>query len=162
VTAANEDDGISVQWGDENYEFTSDQDIYFGIELEVTDADATDFLVGLAITDTALLGGLSDGVYFESLDGSTDINAVTEKDSTETTSSSAVGTLADSTLVFLEFYWDGSSSTIYFFVNGVQQATSSTNVPDDEALRPSLEFLSGEASANTMKVRQMRAIQIGR
>jgi hypothetical protein len=161
VTAANEDDGISIQRNGEVFELTSDQDVYFGIELQVTDADAVDFFVGLAITDTALLGGVTDAVYFESLDGSTDIIAVTEQDSTET-SSSSVATLADDTNVILEFYWDGSSSTVYFFADGVQQATSTTNIPDDEALRISLEFLSGEASANTMTVRWARCIQIGR
>ena len=160
VTAANENDGISVQWADENFEFTSDQDIYFGIELEINDVTQTDFLVGLCITDTALLGGMTDGVYFESLDGSTDVDAVTEKDSSETQTSTAVGTLVDATLIFLEFYWDGT--TVYFFVDGAQKATSILTIPDDEALRPSLEFLTGEAVANTMKVRQMRAIQIGR
>ena len=33
VSAANDNDGISVQFADENFEFTSDQELYFGIEL---------------------------------------------------------------------------------------------------------------------------------
>ena len=159
VTAANENDGISVQFADENFEFTGDQDVYFGIELEINDVTQSDFLVGLCITDTALLGGLSDGVYFESVDAGTGVSTVTEKDSTETQSDSE-GTLVDATLMFLEFYWDGTS--VYFFIAGVQVGIVTTNIPNDEALRPSIEFLTGEAVAQTMKVRQARCIQIGR
>lgn len=159
VTAADNNDGISVQFADENFEFTSDQELYFGIELECDEATQSDFLVGLCITDTALLGGLSNGVYFEKLDGGTGISAVTEKGSSETQSDS-LGTFADDTLVFLEFYWDGSS--VHFFINGVEVAIHTANIPDDEALRVSLEFLTGEGTAHTIKIKQARVIQIGR
>ncbi len=159
VTAANENDGISVQIADENFEFTSDQILYFGIELEIDEATQTDFLVGLCITDTALLGGLTDGVYFESVDGGLGVSTVTEKNSSETQSDSE-GTLADDTLMYLEFYWDGTA--VYFFINGVEVGRVTLTVPDDEALRPSIEFLTGEAVAHTMKIRQARCIQIGR
>ena len=61
----------------------------------------------------------------------------------------------------LEFYWDGSS--VYFYVDGTQASNIHTaNIPDDEALRLSLEFLTGEAVANTCNVKWLRAIQIGR
>ena len=159
VTAANEDDGISVQIADENFGFASDQDLYFGIELEVDEATQSDFLVGLCITDTTLLAGLSDGVYFECLDAGTGISTVTEKGASETQSDNE-GTLADDTLVFLEFYWDGNSVT--FFINGTEVGKVTLTVPDTEALRPSFEWLTGEAVAHTMKIRQARVIQIGR
>lgn len=159
VSAANENDGISVQIADENFEFTSDQELYFGIELECDEATQSDFLVGLCITDTALLGSLSDGVYFEKLDGGTGISAVSEKGSSETQSDN-LGTFADDTLVFLEFYWDGAS--VHFFINGVEVAIHTLTIPDTEALRVSLEFLTGEAVAHTVKIKQARVIQIGR
>ena len=159
VSAAADNDGISVQFADENFELTAGQDLYFGIELEVDEATQVDWLVGLAITDTALLGGLSDGVYFEKLDVGTGISTVAEKDSTEIQSDSE-GTFAAATLVFLEIYWDGSS--LHFFIDGVEVGIVTTNIPDNEALRPSIEFLTGEAVAHTMKIRQARCIQIGR
>ena len=69
--------------------------------------------------------------------------------------------LAVRTLVFLEFYWDGSG--IEVLVNGSSVETPAvTNLPNDVALRLSLELLTGEAVAQTMNVRQLRAIQIGR
>jgi hypothetical protein len=155
-----ENDGISMQLNGEAFELTSDQNLYFGLEFEINDVTQTDFFVGLAITDTAILGGVTDRIGFESLDGSTDMKFMLEKDSTETLSAS-LHTLVDATLVFVEFYWNGS--TVEAFVNGASAATPAvTNLPNDEALRLSLEFLTGEAVANTMKIRQGRIIQIGR
>mgnify|MGYP004453207887 FL=1 len=161
VTAANENDGISLQLVGPQFEFTSNQSlVYFGIELDINDVDQTDILVGLCIEDTALLGGMTDGVYIESVDGSASISTVTEKNSTETQTDS-VGTLSDDTFHFLEFFFDGSS--VYYFVDGSQGDTIHTdNIPDDVALTFSMEFLTGEATANTCDIRQARAIQVGR
>ena len=159
TTAANENDGGQYQLLAEWFELTSDQDVYAGIELQGNDVDQSDILFGLCITDTTLLGGMTDGVYFESLDGSASVSTVTEKDSTET-QTDAVSTLVDATDQILEMYFDGSS--VYFFQDGVQSTIHTANIPDDEALTLSLAFLSGEANAQTLNVKWLRAIQIGR
>jgi hypothetical protein len=157
--AANEDDGINLQLKGEAFDFATGNLTYFGIKLQTNDATQTDLLVGLCITDTTLLGGMTDGVYFECLDGSTDINFVLEQDSTETTSAAAVGTLADDTDIILEFLFDGTN--VDAWVNGVLQTRlATTNLPDDEQLTPSIAFLTGEAVANTLTVKWMRSIQI--
>jgi len=159
TTAGNEDDGPSIQLKGEAFDFASGNLVYFGIKFQVSEAAQSDFLAGLCITDTALLGGMTDGVYFECLDGSTDINFVLEKDSTETTSASAVGTLADATDIVLEFLFDGTNVDCY--VNGaVKTRLATTNLPDNEQLTPSVEFLTGAASAETMSIAWMRTIQI--
>ena len=158
--AADENDGGQYQLLGEGFEFTSDQDIYAGIEFQGNDVDQTDILFGLCITDTTLLGGMTDGVYWESLDGSATTSTVTEKDSTETQTDS-VSTLTDATDQVWEIYFDGSS--VYFFADGTQASTIHTaNIPDDEALTLSLAVLTGEATANTVNVKWLRAIQIGR
>ena len=161
ICAANENDGISLQAVGENFEFTSNQSmVYFGIEIASNDADQSDVLAGLCITDTTLLGGMTDGVYMESVDGSATASNVTEKDSSETQTDS-VGTLTDAGFHTLEFFFDGSS--VYFFFDGTQNSTIHTaNIPDDEALTPSLEYLTGEAVANTLDIRRWSAFQIGR
>jgi hypothetical protein len=159
--AANENDGGSYQLLGENIELTSDQHVYVGAKLKINDADQTDLFFGLAVTDTALLGGVADAVYFESVDGSASISTVTEKDSTETQNDSQ-GTLADDTDILLELYFDGDSSTVYFFIDGSEVSAHTANIPTDEALRLSIEFLTGEATANTCDVQFMRVIQIGR
>jgi len=155
--AANEDDGGSYQLLGENFELTADQDVYVGVELQTNDADQSDLLFGLCITDTALLGGMTDGVYFESLDAATAISTVVETGSAETQSDDE-GDLADDTDIILELYWNGAAT--YFFINGVEvtRVAGATT----EALRLSLEFLTGEAVANTCNIKWLRAIQIGR
>lgn len=159
TTAANENDGVSLQLKGEAFDLASNNLTYFGIKFQVGDATQTDVLVGLCITDTTLTAGMSDGVYFECLDGSTDINFVLEKDSTETTSAAAVGTLADATDVTLEFLFDGTY--VDAWVDGVLQTRlATTNLPDDEQLTVSVEYLSGEAAAQTMTIKWLRAIQI--
>lgn len=160
VTAAADNDGWSGQLSGSAFELTSDQDLYCGIELQINDVTQSDFFFGVAVTDTAMLGGVTDRAGFQSLDGSTDCTFMLEKNDTETLSSSLV-TLVDDTNVYLEWYWDGNAVEV--FVDGVLALTPvTTNLPDDVAMRLSLEFLTGEAVAQTMKVRQMRIIQIGR
>lgn len=159
VTAAAENDGINIQRNGEIYEFTSDQHVYFGIRLKINDVDQSDFLVGLGITDTTPLAGLSDAVYFRSVDASADVATVTEKDSSETENTGVV-TMSDDTYVTLEFYFDGS--TVYFYVDGSEVASHTADIPDDEALRPTLHFLTGEGAAQTMTVQWLRVIQMGR
>lgn len=160
TTDAADNDGANLQVIKESFELTSGQSaVYFGIRLKSGEATQSDFLAGLCITDTDLLGGLTDGVYFRKVDASTSVSAVTEKDSTET-EETGVLTFAADTYYLLEFYFDGSS--VRFYVDGVLVATHTTNIPDDELLTPSLHFLTGNAAAETMTVDWIRAIQIGR
>lgn len=160
TTDANEDDGLTLQRLGEAFGFsTSQRATYFGIRLAASEATQSDFLVGLAITDTTPLGGLSDGVYFEKLDGGTGISFVTEKDSSET-QSDTLGTFAADTYVVLEFYFDGTA--VEAFINGASVARHTATIPDDELLTPTIQFLAGSAAARTMTVDWLRAIQIGR
>lgn len=160
ITAQNENDGWSGQLSGSSLELTSDQDVYFGCEWKLEDVTQVDFFMGLAVTDTAILGGVADRIGFESLDGSTDIKFMLEKSTTETLSAS-LGTLVDDAVIFTEFYWDGNS--IEVFIDGVSVLTPVlTNLPDDVAMRLSLEVLAGEAAERLVNVRQLRVIQIGR
>ena len=160
TTDANEDDGINFQKIGENFLLLAGvQAVYFGVRLKISDATQSDILVGLCITDTTLLGGLSDGVYFEKLDGSTSMSCTTEKNSTETQTDS-IGTFVADTYYTLEWYWDGTS--VEFFVDGASVAQHTANICDDEELTPSIHFLAGAAAVKTCTVDWIRAIQIGR
>lgn len=161
TTDANEDDGVNLQLDGESFKLNSScQALYFYARLRASEATQSDFLVGLCITDTTLLGGMTDGIYFEKLDGGTGISFVTEKDSTETQTDS-LGTFAADTDVTLEFYYDKATATVYAFINGVQVAAHTTNICDDEDLTPSIHFLAGATTAKTLTIKQMRAIQVG-
>jgi len=157
TTAGNENDGVSLQVKGEAFSLVAGKPAYFGIACTLSSATQSDLFLGLAITDATLLAGITDGVYFECLDGSTDINFVSEKNSTETTTGSAIGTMDTSEHIY-EIYWDGT--TLHAYLDGVETALTQTNIPDDESLTPSIEVLNGEAAAMTLKVRWLRAIQL--
>lgn len=161
TTDANEDDGIEMQLAGESFELTTDQRLtYFGISFQADEATQIDWLAGLCITDSSLLGGMTDGVYFEKLDGGTGVSFTVEKNSTET-QADALATFAANTDIIVEFYWDGTS--LEAFINGVSVASPVlTNLPDDEALTPSLQVLAGSANVRTLTVDWVRAIQVGR
>ena len=157
TTAAGENDGGSYQLLGESFK-TSGNELYFGTKIASNEATQSDFLIGLSVTDTALLGGTANGVYFECVDGGTGISAVTESGSTETQTDS-LATFADDTFVELEFYYNGSN--VEFFINGSSVATHTANIPSTE-MRVSFEFLTGSAVAKTMTIDWIRCIQFCR
>jgi len=165
TTAASENDGWSMQLGHANagewLGLTGPYYAYFGTEFAINDVDQTDVFLGAAVTDTTLLGGVTDGIYFRSVDASAVLNFVIEKDSVE--SSTAAATLADDTYITAEFYWDGVGGYVYAYINGALVATiaeTDASFPNDELLRLSVEFLTGENTANTCKIKWLRLIYI--
>lgn len=163
TTDANEDDGINAQLIGESFELSTDQHLYFGaFGVTLSEATQSDFFLGLAITDTDILGGVTDRIGFEKLDGATAVKFMVEKNSTETLSASA-HTAVDATAFDLEFYYDGDTGELMYFVNGAYVATSAiTNLPDDEQLRLTWQFLAGSTTAKTMDIDRIAVIQIGR
>ena len=157
TTAANENDGGSYQLLGESFK-TDGNELYFGTSIATNEATQSDLLIGLSVTDTAMLGGLANGIYFECLDSATGISAVTESGSSETQSDS-LGTLADDTFIELEFYYNGSN--VEFFINGSSVATHTATIPSTE-MRVSFEYLTGAAAAKTMTLDWIRCIQFGR
>ena len=161
TTDANEDDGANLQLNGEAFKLSSGNPLYFGTRLKMSEATQSDLFIGLAITDTDILGGVTDRIGFQKLDGETGLKFLLEKDSTETLSS-ALHTVVADTNIFLEFFYDGAS-TVLVFVNGTQVAAPAlTNLPDDEELRVTIQFLAGSATAKTCTVDFIRCIQIGR
>lgn len=159
TTDAAENDGVNMQAKGEAFtlSLTTAAPCAFSCRLKVSDATQSDFLVGLCITDTDLLGGMTDGAYFRKVDGSATVSAVLEKNATETTGTAH--TMVDDAFVWLEMYFDGA--VMHFYVNGAEiTALAQTNLPDDEYLTPSIHFLTGEAVAKTMRVDRISAIQV--
>lgn len=157
---AADNDGANIQRLGEAFSLTTSQSLtYFGIRFKASEATQSDLLVGLCITDTDLLGGMTDGVYFRKVDASAAVEFVTEKNSTETATASVL-TLAADTFVVLEFYFDGTA--VEAFINGASVARHTTNICDDELLTPSMQFLAGTTGGMTWTVDWIRAFQIGR
>lgn len=166
TTAQRDNDGYKMQLGHastgagETVDFSGSYPTYFGVQFKLSDVDQMDALFGFCITDTACLDAVSDGLYFRTVDGSSSLYLVLEKDSDET--ATACTTLTDDTYVTAEFYYDGD--TISAYIDGTLAATvedTDTNMPDDELLRLTMEVLSGaSASADTCHVKWIRYIQI--
>lgn len=156
TTDALENDGVNMQLTGENFKLATGKPCYFGIKVKVSEATQSDILVGLCITNTDLLAGMSDGAYFRKVDGATAMSFVLEKNTTETTG--AVLTVAANTFYTLEFFFDGTNVDSY--VDGVLQTRLAiTNLPDDEELTPSVQYLSGANGAKTATIDWIRAIQ---
>ena len=165
TTAASDNDGWSMQHGHANagewLGLSGPYYAYFGCEVAINDVDASDVFLGPAVTDTTLLGGVTDGIYFRSVDGTGVTNFVIEKNSVE--SSTAACTMADDTYVTLEWFWDGPAGYVYAYVDGALVATiaeTDASFPNDELLRLSVEYLTGDNSANTCKIKWLRLIHI--
>jgi hypothetical protein len=158
TTAASENDGLSIQAQGEAFLLASGKECYFGAKIKISEATQSDFLVGLCITDTDLLGGMTDGIYFRKVDAGTTVNFVLEKGSAETATAYGSAIVAD-TWYTLEFYFDGTN--VDWYVNGTLQTRPvTTNLPNTEYLTPALEFLTGAGSAITLRADWIRAIQI--
>ena len=159
--AANENDGGSYQLNGESVLLNSGNWVYCRLKMSIDDVDQTDFFAGFCITDTAILGGTTDRIGFQSVDGDSGLDFLVEKNSTETLTED-VATLADDTVVDLEFVWDGAAESLYSYVNGslTSTQTATTNLPNDEELRLSIEFLTGEAVANVMTIRKFTFCQV--
>ena len=156
TTDTTTDDGIQMQITGEAFKLASGYPCYFGCRLAISDATETDFLAGLCITDTTLIDGMTHGVYFRKIDGSTDVYFVLEEGESETTG--VVHTMTTS-YVTLEFVFDGTYIDSY--VDGVLQTRlATTYLPDTEDLTPSIALLTGEDDANTLTVDWIRCIQI--
>lgn len=156
TTDANEDDGVTLCRAGEGFQCTAGKPFYFGCKAKVSEATQSDFYIGLSVTSTGPLGGVTDGVAFRKPDGSTTAVLVVEKNSTETT---ATALTVDTSYHVYEIVWDGA--TLNFYVDGVQLTTpAQTNVPDDELLTPIVQFLAGSTTAKTMTIEWIAAGQV--
>jgi hypothetical protein len=161
TTDAADNDGLNCQLLGESFKLQAAKPLYFGAKIQsVGEATQSDFFIGLAITDTDILGGVTDSIGFQKVDGSADLTFVVNKNSTATTVA-GLKTLAAATEYFLEFYWDGTGLEV--FVDGVSVATPAvTNLPDDEELRVSVHWLTGQAVAGALAIDKLACIKFGR
>lgn len=161
TTDAADNDGLNLQLLGETFKLEAAKPLYFGARIQsISDVTQSDFFIGLAITDTDILGGVTDSIGFQKVDASADLTFVVNKDSTATTVA-GLKTLVNATAYILEFYWDGAALEV--FVDGVSVATPSiANLPNDEELRVSVQFLAGEAVIKTCAIDWIRCIKFGR
>jgi len=150
-----DDDSDEFQWAGgsggviESFKYEAAKGLYFKTRFKVSDATQSDFAIGLIITDTTIIDGVTDGIFFEKDDASTSINLIIKKDSTETTVS--CGDAADDTFMTLGFYYDPRIRKFSVYKDNVKVGSAvNTNAPDDEELAVSFAIQNGEAAAKVM------------
>jgi hypothetical protein len=150
-----DDDSDEFQWAGgsggviESFKYEATKGLYFKTRFKVNDATQSDFAVGLVITDTTVIDGTTDGIFFRKADGATSIELVIEKDSTETTVS--CGDAADDTFMTLGFYYDPRIRKFSVYKDNVKVGTAvNTNAPDDEELAVTFAIQNGAAAAKVM------------
>jgi len=151
-------DAEQLQLNGESFKLQSGKQLYFETSFAVEDVSATDLFIGLAIADTTVLGGVSDRIGVQMLhDGN--IKVLVEKDGTETLTDTGEditdGTLATfaTKSVKVSMLYDGDADEVLCFVDDVYAATlAAANIPDDEALTPTIAMLAVGAAAETVWV----------
>ena len=146
--ATTDNDGASVQ-GNEIFALSTSRDVCFETKVKVSDSEgsAIELCVGLTVnfaTNPEAMLTAADRIVFQVDDGDTNIDCVTEKDGTATTTDSGVD-IADDTYVTLGFHVKGTGS-VEFFVNRNLVAPHTDNIPDNENLAIGAMELSGSAT----------------
>ena len=160
--ATTDNDGASVQ-GNEIFALSSTRDIWFETKLFITDAegDAMDVCVGLTVnfaTNPEAMLTAADRIVFQIDDGDSNIDCVTEKNGTATTTDSGID-IVSGTSVTLGFHVKGTGS-VEFFVNRNKVATHTANLPDNENLAIGAMELSGSATGTkSMTIDYLMAVQ---
>ena len=155
TNAAGDDDLDALQWKGhasgtiENYKFEAAKDLFFSARIKVSDATQSDLVIGLYITDTDPFTAITDGMFFRKADGSTSLEFVVEKDSGESTLTTA--TLADDTFVTVGFYYDSKDRKFHVYKdNNEIGKVVNTTAPDDEEVAISFGIKNGEAVAKVL------------
>ena len=143
-----DNDSIEMQLNGESFQLATNKKTIFEVRMKGADVSEFDWFVGLAITDTTTMTASSDRIGFECPDSTGDIDAISEKDGSQTTTDSGKD-LADNTFVVLRFEADGTD-TVRYYVDGSLVATHTTTIPEDEALTPTICIRNDGAAANTM------------
>lgn len=150
-------DGSAVA---ETWKWVAGKPLYFGARFKVNEVIQSDFTMGLYTTNTDPTAGVVDGIFFRKDDGDTDIDCIVVKDSTSTGSVTGAATAVADTYMVLEFYYDGVSSNIVFYKDGVAiGSVDLDNVPDNEELAISFHIQQGEAT--NVKIMSVDWIKVG-
>lgn len=159
TNGSSDNDETQIQKKGEAYKLATGKPLWFETEIKVNTASQADIYVGLGITNASSISGASDGVTFRMADDSSAaVKFYTEKNSTET-ESSTLHTMGDDTYVRLGFYFDGAGS-VTPYVNGSAFTAHTTNVPDDEELSIIYAIRNGSSQANTMSIQHYRVAHV--
>jgi len=153
-----DNDNDFLQLVKEGFRFESGKQLAFNARFKTSDADASDVVMGLQITDTSPLD-VSDGAFFLLTDGSTTLQFILEKDGTQSTLDLPTA-MADDTFMTVGFVFDPKDQLFHIFQNNTEVGTVvATNAPDDEDLTVSFGIQNGAAAAKVMTIDYVTAMK---
>ena len=153
-----DNDNDFLQLVKEGFKFESGKQLAFSSRFKTSDADASDVVMGLQITDTSPLD-VSDGVFFLLTDGSTPLQYIVEKNGTQITLNLPTA-MADDTFMTVGFVFDPKDQLFHVFQNNAEVGTVvATNAPDDEDLTVSFGIQNGAAAAKVMTIDYVTAMK---
>jgi len=145
-----ENDLVGMQLGSEAFLAAAGKRIYFEIKFQYSEATEMDWTVGLVDTDTGIpLSAISEGIYFQKDDASTNIHFACSNSSVESIET-GVATAAAATDIRLGFKVTGTG-LVEYWVNGVKKGQLTTNIPTAET-RLSFAIAAGSAHARTASI----------
>ncbi|CAN8139373.1 conserved hypothetical protein [uncultured Thiomicrorhabdus sp.] len=130
--------------------------LWFEARYYVEDATDSDSFIGLSDTDTTLVDGVSDGLYFSHTDGAAGMTFSSTSGST-TSSESGIHTLVANTYVKVGFKVVGTG-LVEYWVDNVKQGSITSNIPTTE-MAISFAIQTGSAAAHKMGIDYIRLVQ---
>ena len=152
------DDNDFLQLVKEGFKYEAGKQLAFKARFKTSDADASDVVMGLQLTDTTPLD-VTDGIFFLLTDGSTTLQFIVEKDGTQSTLDLSTA-MADDTFMSVGFVYTPADQKFHVYQNNVEVGTVvNTNAPDDEELTVSFGIQNGAAASKVLTVDYVTAMK---
>ena len=153
-----DDDNDFLQLVKEGFKYEAGKQLAFKARFKTSDADASDVVMGLQLTDTTPLD-VTDGIFFLLTDGSPTLQFIVEKDGTQSTLDLSTA-MADDTFMSVGFVYTPADQKFHVYQNNVEVGTVvNTNAPDDEELTVSFGIQNGAAAAKVLTVDYVTAMK---
>ena len=132
--------------------FATGKKAWFKCRFKITEITHCDCIIGLHIIDTTPDAGLTDGVYFVTVEDSEELDFIVRKGSSDS-GVAGIHTLLDATFVTVGYYWDGIK-TIHYFINDIETGSVGvgTSLPDDEYIPVSFGIKTGTTAAAVLHI----------
>ena len=153
-----DNDNDFLQLVKEGFKYEAGKQLAFKARFKTSDADASDVVMGLQLTDTTPLN-VTDGIFFLLTDGSTTLQFIVEKDGTQSTLDLSTA-MADDTFMSVGFVYTPADQKFHVYQNNVEVGTVvNTNAPDDEELTVSFGIQNGAAASKVLTVDYVTAMK---
>lgn len=138
-----------IQYANENFILSTSKRFWLKTRFSLTAGTMANFgaLVGLAITDTTAVAGVSDGIFFRKPTGGSTLSAVLCLNSTETTIAMSTS-ITTATYYTAALYYNGKDEvSVWLDGTKVGSTTTLTNLVTDEELAVTIASLNATAAA---------------